>query len=258
MKKLLPLLFSVTILASCSSQTNQSALLPEVTDSQIQSASSKSFTFDHKNATKAKDHKTVNPSPQKLVITVKKLVKKNSSNPNQDNVYYQLSSAVENLANLDVSHDNTDGSQTYEGSKVFEFVKSANQNLLRITSIDPSLQFVHDAITSLNNANIAEGNVQYTDIKIFNALVYQALLDSYDGEKFYITAQKTIAVFSQMPQFAQQFDDSAKYMRQAIKYFATKYQSLSSFSNTNPINGESWENYTRRLRQMLQQIAKMG
>ncbi|MFN8673432.1 MAG: hypothetical protein U0457_15275 [Candidatus Sericytochromatia bacterium] len=257
MKKVLPLLFSVVMLASCSNQVSQ---LPvdENAGVQAQAAGDKTLKFEPKKLANPKDPKAVNPKPETLVVKVKKLVKKNSSNPNQDNVYYQLANAVENLANLDVSYDNTAGGQTYQGDKVFEFVKNANQGILRVTSIDPSLQSVDDIIKALDAGNRVEGNVQFSDIKVFNALVYQALLDSYDGQQFNLTAQRAVSVFSQFPQFAQQFDDSARYMRQAIRYYATKYSSLASFSNVEPFNGESWDNYTRRLRQMLQQISKMG
>lgn len=261
MKKFIPISLVLMLFTACSAQ-NITPIADDMSGSvQAQSATStKTFTFDHKKVTNAKDPKAVNPAPQKLVIKVKKYAKKNSTNPNQDNVYFQLTNAIENLANMPISADMTDGTTSYDGAaNVFSFVKNANQSILNIASIDPSLQTVQDAINSLNAANFKEGQNTYADIKIFHALIYQALADSYDGEKFNATAQDVVKAFSQMPQFAEQFDDAAKYMRQAIIYYAAKYPSLSSYnSQTNPYNGESWADYTRRLKQMLVQISKMG
>lgn len=261
MKKLVPLSIVFMLFTACASE-NVMPVVDEVSNSvQAQSASStKTFTFAHQKVTNAKDPKAVNPTPQKLVIKIKKYAKKNSTNPNQDNVYFQLTNAIENLANMPISADMTDGSTSYDGAaNVFNFVKNANQSILNITLTDPSLQNVQDAMSALNNANFKEGKVSYSDIKIFHAVVYQSLVDSYDGEKFNATAQDVVKAFSQMPQFAEQFDDASKYMRQAILYYAAKYSSLAAYSGqTNPYNGESWNDYTRRLRQLLIQISKMG
>lgn len=261
MKKFIPISLVLMLFTACSAQ-NITPVADEMTDSvQAQSVgSNKTFTFTHTKITNAKDPKVVNPSPEKLVVKVKKYAKKNSTNPNQDNVYFQITSAIENLANMPVSADLTDGTTSYDGAaRIDSFVKSTNQAILNVAATDPSLQAVQDAINALNAGNFKEGKNLYSDIKIFHALVYQALADSYDGEKFNATAQDVIKAFSQMPQFAEQFDDAAKYMRQAIMYYAAKYSSLSSYNGqTNPYNGESWADYTRRLRQMLIQISKMG
>ncbi len=212
-KKLLSTSVLVFLLAyGCASSPELTQISPVQSDSVESFASgSKTIKFKHdKIATKSPD---INPSPKEFSVTIKKLTAKNSANPSVNQVYNILSSAIENLAQMDVSFGQTDGSDNYEHAKAMsDFVKNTNNSLIRIASSDAELQGVSNVMTIMNmnySYNKWSGNnkftYKYADQKFFNALTYKFLLDNFDGDGFNLTLQKVAGHFSQFPTFTQDF-----------------------------------------------------
>ena len=264
-KNLLISTFLTLALFGCSSNE---MIMPENNldqDTQAMASSSKTIKFKRDKVTDLKDP-DLNPNAKEFTVTIKKLTAKNSANPNVNQVYGTLTSAIESLANMEVSHDDGNGNVVYDNSKAMsQFVNNTNLSLLKLTSTDPSLQGVYNVVKILTlnysyNAWSANNKFKYksTDQKFFNALSYKFLLDSYDGENFNLSLQKVAGHFAQLPSYAQDLKDAAFYMYDALKFMGDSVPSLAYVRDQAKPNNESWNVYCGRLRNLLIQVSKMS
>jgi hypothetical protein len=259
----LSLLFTLT-LASCSSNEINNVNITNQNVESLASNSSKTIKFKRDKVSNLKDP-DLNPNPKEFSVTIKKILSKNSQNPNTTQIYNILSSSIESLANMEVSYDDANGNVNYDKAKAMsDFVKSTNSTILRIASSDSSLQGVANVAKILNlnySYNTWSGNnkfnYKYSDQKFFNALSWKFLLDNYDGENFNLTLQKVAGHFAQLPSYAQDLKDAAFYMYDALKFMGENVSSLSYLVNQAKPQNESWQLYSGRLRNLLLQVSKM-
>lgn len=256
-------LFTLNLASCASNDLNELAPLDQNVNA-LASNSSKTIKFKQQKVANLKDP-DLNPNPKEFTVTIKKIASKNSQNPNTNQVYNLLSSAIESLANMEVSYDDANGNVNYDKAKAMsDFVNSTNTNLLRIANSDSSLQGVGNVVRILTlnySYSTWSGNnkfkYKYADQKFFNALSWKFLLDSYDGENFNLNLQKVAGHFAQLPSYAQDLKDASFYMYDALKFMGENVPSLSYLVNQAKPQSESWQLYSGRLRGLLLQVSKM-